>query len=227
VLGYRAIFLIQAVAAGALWPLIRRLPSVSSSPASTNAPRAAAPATVRGILLPIAVFASQIGQGCFWTFVPLAGAQADLGPGEIDMVLSLSTLALLIGPVAAGLLATRLGHSLPLVGGMLVNTAAMALAFTSKGLPVFLAANLVQAGTNLFAVVYQIGLTARADGRGRIAATAASAVLLGNGLAPAFAGEIVDCAGLSTLLASIVAFNLLALLLYGIYGARAKGSGRP
>jgi MFS family permease len=63
-------------------------------------------------------------------------------------------------------------------------------------------------------VIYQIGLAANADPRGRIAAAACGMVLLGNGIAPAVGGAIIEHVGWPVLLPTILALNLAAALVY-------------
>jgi MFS family permease len=228
-IGHAGIFLPPAVVTLGAWPLVARLPpaplaqpaepigeTVSAGHASPRAGHA--PQRTKGVvLLPLAVLATQLAQGCFWSFLPVAGEKSGVARPVIDLALSTSTLALLIGVVAAGLLGTRVGRAIPLIGSIFINALSMAAAFGAAAPGVFLAANLVQASTNLFAVIYQIGLAAHADPRGRIAAAACGTVLLGNGIAPAVGGVIIEHAGWPALLPTILGLNLAAVLVFATH----------
>ena len=84
---------------------------------------------------------------------------------------------------------------------------------------VYVAANVVQAVTNLSSLVYQLGLAAAVDRTGRVFAAANGLVALGNGVGPAVAGAITVAYGAPHVGLAVVALNVLALMLFAAVGA--------
>src|SRR6202012_5246163 len=92
-LGHMGIFLPSAVATLTVWAFTGRLKPTPAVPA----PRMRRVSVVeeepallkgRGLFLPIAMFATQLAQGCFWSFLQLAGERGGVAEPVIDMVLS-------------------------------------------------------------------------------------------------------------------------------------------
>lgn len=167
------------------------------------------------VVLP-GVFFTQLGQGAFWTFVAVYGANAGLAEEDIGGLLSVMTLLLLVGVVLTAALGTRLGRFMPLFVLMTINVVSIVAITYSNDPTVYVIANVVQAITNLSSLVYQLGLAAAIDRSGRLFAAANGLTGLGNGLGAAVAGSIAVQFGAAEVGAAVVAFNMLALICYAV-----------
>ncbi len=167
------------------------------------------------VVLP-GVFLTQLGQGAFWTFVAIYGANAGLAEEDIGGLLSVMTLLLLVGVVGTAAMGTRLGRFLPLFVLTTINVVSIVAITYSNDSTVYVVANVVQAVTNLSSLVYQLGLAAAIDRSGRLFAAANGLVGLGNGLGAAVAGSIAVQFGAAEVGAAVVAFNVLALSCYAV-----------
>lgn len=166
-------------------------------------------------MLPGVLF-TQLGQGAFWTFVAIYGANAGLAEQDIGGLLSVMTLLLLVGVVGTAALGTRLGRFLPLFVLTTINVISIVAITYSNDPTLYVIANVVQAITNLSSLVYQLGLAAAIDRSGRVFAAANGLVGLGNGLGAAVAGSIAVQFGAAEVGAAVVAFNVLALGCYAL-----------
>ena len=116
------------------------------------------------------------------------GANAKLSEESVGAFLSLATLLLLVGVIGTAWTVCAPGRFGPLFALTIVNVLSI-LAITYATDPtIYIAANVVQAITNLSSLVYQLGLAAALDRSGRLFAAANGLVGLGNGLGPAIAG---------------------------------------
>jgi predicted MFS family arabinose efflux permease len=166
-----------------------------------------------------AIFLTQLGQGSFWTLVAIYGANAMLSEESVGAFLSLATLLLLVGVVGTAWTGLRAGRFRPLFALTIVNVLSI-LAITYATDPtIYIAANVVQAITNLSSLVYQLGLAAALDRSGRLFTAANGLVGLGNGLGPAIAGAVAVDYGAPSVGLVVLAFNLAALALFGLIGA--------
>ena len=195
--------------------LLTRLPSpVFRSPRRLTTQIAS---NVEGRLGPVVlpgVFLTQLGQGAFWTFVAIYGANAGLADEDIGGLLSVMTLLLLVGVVGTAAMGTRLGRFLPLFVLTTINVVSIVAITYSNDPTVYVVANVVQAITNLSSLVYQLGLAAAIDRSGRLFAAANGLVGLGGGLGAAVAGSIAVQFGAAEVGAAVVVFNVLALSCY-------------
>ena len=216
-LGYRGPYVALLFTAIIGTALLLRLPSppVRAAKIQTPATPAAEGGVIRLLVLP-AIFLTQLGQGSFWTFVEVYGRNANLSAEAIGGFLSLATLLLLVGVVAAAAAGTKLGRFGPLFVLTAINLASILSITYATDPTVYVAANVVQAVTNLSSLVYQLGLAAAVDRSGRLFAAANGLVGLGNGLGSAVAGSIALSVGAPNVGLAVLAFDLAALALFAV-----------
>ncbi|MGD0292349.1 MAG: MFS transporter [Terracidiphilus sp.] len=193
--------------------LLLRLPSHSARQHSTG-PALRAPFSFSALLVVIAVFLTQLGQGAFWSMEESYGSYAGFNSHAIGMILSASTLLLLLGAIGAACAGNRFGRFNALLIVIALNAFSILLVSTIAVHWVYLAANILQAVTNLSAVIYQLGLAARLDRGGRVIAVSTALVTLGNGIGPGLAASLSGVFGVPFIGVLVLGLNALALGLY-------------
>jgi predicted MFS family arabinose efflux permease len=208
-LGYRApyVCLLLVGVIGAI--LLLRLPGMRNRRRKMLRSSSAANA-LPSVLVVSAVFLTQLGQGAFWSMEEFYGRAAGFDDHGIGIILAISTLILLLGAMGAAWAGERYGRFTTLFGLLSANAAAMFLASTVAVHWVYVAANVVQAVTNLSCVIYQLGLAARMDRLGRTVAASTALVTLGNGVGPALAATL----GLAAVATATLVLNGMALAFY-------------
>lgn len=215
--GVGAPYAAMLIGAGLGLLLLTRLPSpVFRSPALPVSGMAASVDSRLGAVVLPGVFFTQLGQGAFWTFVAIYGANAGLAEEDIGGLLSVMTLLLLVGVAGTAAAGTRLGRFMPLYVLTTINVVSIVAITYSNDSTVYVVANVVQAVTNLSSLVYQLGLAAAIDRSGRLFAAANGLVGLGNGLGAAVAGSIAVQFGAAEVGAAVAVFNVLALGCYAV-----------
>jgi predicted MFS family arabinose efflux permease len=193
--------------------LLLRLPSHSARQHSTG-PALRAPFSFSALLVVIAVFLTQLGQGAFWSMEENYGSIAGFNSHAIGMILSASTLLLLLGAVGAACAGNRFGRYNSLLIVIALNALSILLVSTIAVHWVYLAANLMQSVTNLSAVIFQLGLAACLDRGGRVVAVSTALVTLGNGIGPGLAASLSAVFGAPFIGVFVLGLNALALGLY-------------
>jgi predicted MFS family arabinose efflux permease len=217
-LGYRGPYGALLLIAFAGVFLLARLPSPTRRlrrEASRNSWRAP------WVLVAAAIFATQVGQGAFWSLEEVFGAAAGLSGHIVGVLLSLVTLFLLVGAVGSAWAGGRFGRFAPMLGLTLVNAVAILVVVTIADPPVFVAANFAQSVTNLSSVIYQLALAASLDRSGRLVSAGMGLVTLGNGVGPALSTNLHDAFGIAGVAVFLAALYGLALVLYGVVGLRS------
>ncbi len=206
--------------------LLLRLPTHSARQHSTG-PALRAPFSFSALLAVIAIFLTQLGQGAFWSMEEVYGSQAGFNSHRIGLILSLSTLLLLLGAVGAACAGNRYGRFNSLLMVIAVNALSILLISSVAIHWVYLAANIVQAVTNLSAVIYQLGLAACLDRGGRVVAVSSALVTLGNGIGPGLAASLRGVYGTAFIAMMVLAFNAAALGIFCIVKVRGAGQKQP
>jgi len=206
---YSALLLIDII--GIL--LLRRLPGLRGI-------RQTGPQTSQNglapVLVPAAVFITQLGQGAFWCMVGMYGSNAGLSGHAIGVILSIATLALLLGAVGAAWAGDRCGRFTTLLVLVTFNALAILLVGTVAVRWVYVSANILQSVTNLSSVIYQLGLAASLDRRGRAVAVSTALVTLGNGIGPGLSAAFAGSFGMPSVAVLVLGLNGAALALYCI-----------
>ena len=197
--------------------LLMRLPSLSGTPRTSSQ---VSQIGLTSVLVPSAVFMTQLGQGAFWCMAGIYGAKAGLSGHEIGVILSISTLALLSGAAGAAWAGNRYGRCTTLFVLLAVNALAILLVGTVAVRWVYVAANLLQSVTNLSSVIYQLGLAASLDRLGRAVAVSTALVTLGNGIGPGLSAGFAGIFGAPSVAMLVLGLNVAALVLYCIVMVR-------
>jgi predicted MFS family arabinose efflux permease len=206
--------------------LLLRLPTHSARQRSTG-PALRAPFSFSALLVVTAIFLTQLGQGAFWSMEEDYGSRAGFNSHAIGIILSVSTLLLLLGAVGAACAGNRFGRFNSLLIVIALNAFSILLVSTAAVHWVYLAANILQAVTNLSAVIYQLGLAAYLDRCGRVVAVSTALVTLGNGVGPGLAASLSGVFGAPFIGVLVLAINCAALALYCTVKLRGVGELQP
>jgi predicted MFS family arabinose efflux permease len=222
---YRALYLCLLVVFLAGTALLTRLPSIPDRRPIRGrelASRTSSPV----ILVVLAIFLTQLGQGAFWSLDELYGSNAGFSPNAIGTILAVSTLLLLVGAAGSAWAGDRYGRFRTLFVLIAVNALSIVLVGTVRIHGVYLAANILQALTNLSSVVYQLGLSASLDRSGRAVAAATAMVTLGNGIGPALPAWLSAYFGMPYVAVVVLAIDGFALALFSIVILRLSENTR-
>ncbi|MGA3160729.1 MAG: MFS transporter [Terracidiphilus sp.] len=204
--------------------LLLRLPSLSNRQDATR-PASYSPFAISAVLVVLAVFLTQLGQGAFWSMEETYGHYAGFHSHAIGMILSVATLLLLLGAIGAAWAGNRFGRFTPLLFLIAVNALSILLVSTIAVHWVYVAANVFQSVTNLSSVIYQLGLSASLDRFGRLVAVSAALVTLGNGLGPGLSASLSGVFGAPSVGVFVLALNGIALGLF--YVVKIRGAEKP
>lgn len=193
--------------------LLRRLPSLSKRKGTKENPPQS-PFNVAAVLVIVAIFLTQLGQGAFWSLEETFGHRAGFSSYTIGMLLGGATLLLLLGAVGSAWASERFGRFSAMLILIGANAVSILLISTIAVHWVFVAANILQSITNLSSVIYQLGLSASIDRTGRVIAASTGLVTLGNGLGPSLSASLSGAFGPSSVGVVVLAFNAIALALY-------------
>lgn len=190
-------------------PPVRR--SVGAGPARWRLP---------AVLVALAIFATQLGQGAFWSLEEVFGARAGLTDHAVGLLLSVVTLFLLVGAVGAAWAGGRFGRMAPILVLTGINALSILAATSITDPTLFIAANLLQSVTNLSSVIYQLGLAASLDRSGRLVAASTGLVTLGNGVGLSLSVGLNAALGPASVGIAVLVLNGLAWSLYCLVGLR-------
>jgi predicted MFS family arabinose efflux permease len=194
--------------------LLRRLPSLSSGLGSERQALQSPLHSAAAVFVLVAIFLTQLGQGAFWSLEEALGVRAGFSNHAIGVLLSAATLLLLLGAAGSAWICNRFGRFFSLWILVAANAISILLISTITVHWIFIAANVVQSTTNLSSVICQLGLAANLDRSGRLVAASTSLVMLGNGLGPSLATSLSGAFGAPRVGIVILAFNVVALILY-------------
>jgi predicted MFS family arabinose efflux permease len=204
--------------------LFMRLPSLSIRKDVTGQ-ALHSPFAMSAVLVVVAVFLTQLGQGAFWSMEETYGRNAGFNSHTIGIILSVSTLILLLGAIGAAWAGNRFGRFTSLLILLAVNALSILLVGTIAIHWVYVATNVLQSLTNLSSVIYQLGLSASLDRFGRVVAVSTSLVTLGNGIGPALSASLSPFFGIPFISVFVLALNGVALALYCT--VKLRGVGEP
>jgi len=178
------------------------------------------PFAMSGVLVVVAVFLTQLGQGAFWSLEETYGRYAGFHSHSIGVILSAATLLLLLGAVGAAWAGDRFGRFTSLLVLIVLNAVSILLVSTMAFHWIYIAANALQSVTNLSSVIYQLGLAATLDRSGRVVAVSTGLVTLGNGLGPSLSAGLSGAMSAPFVGVFVLVLNGVALGLYGVLKLR-------
>ena len=146
--------------------------------------------------LVVITFLIGCASGTMWVFYALIGQQAGLDMAGIDGAISMSVFAALLAAGAASLIGGRLGRVVPVMIGLAVLTAAIAVLSNHPGAMAFRLATMANVGALYFLTPYLFGAAAAQDPSGRGAVYVGSAFYLTGAVGPAFGGLISTTIGM-------------------------------
>lgn len=212
-LGYRGPYLCLLFVCLSGTYLLRRLPSLPGRPDSEQQ-ALQSPFNAAAVLVLVAIFLTQLGQGAFWSLEEAFGDRAGFSSHAIGVLLSVATLLLLLGAAASAWISNRFGRFFSLLILVAMNAISILLISTITVHWIFIGANVLQSITNLSAVICQLGLAANLDRTGRVVAASTGLVTLGNGLGPSLSASLSSAFGAPRVGIIVLAFNIVALMLY-------------
>ena len=192
--------------------LLRRLPSLSARRDSGQGSHS--PFAIAAVLVALAVFLTQLGQGAFWSMEEAYGIHAGFNSYGIGVVLSAATLLLIVGAVGAAWIGNRFGRFTSLIVLVAVNAVSIVLVSLIAVHWIYVAANVLQSITNLSSVIFQLGLAASLDRSGRVVAVSTSLVTLGNGLGSSLSANLSGVFGAPFVGVVVLVLNCVALAFY-------------
>jgi len=151
------------------------------------------------IIIMVALFTFEIGQGATQVFLEQFGLRTGLEEIRIGQILGVTAFLGLSGGVLAAWLGSRFGNLRPIVIGIIFN-AVFASALALGTIPIFFAASYL--GWNMayyFLVPYMLGVLAQMDDRGRWAVSADAVWWLGAAPGATVGGILVEKGGYTAL----------------------------
>jgi predicted MFS family arabinose efflux permease len=202
----------------AIWSLLM-LPLLRLLPERENAQDDRAP--VKGgawqlFLLPTVIAMMLIGasDSSVWTFTERIALQLGLSLREAGSVLAVALIAGVAGSLAAAILGTRFGERTPiLIASIVLATAYYAVA-TATSAAVYSSAQVTVIGCYGFVIPYLFGVNGRLDPTGRIMVAGSAAHLIGAGMGPLIAGQIIQSMGYAGVGSMVAAMTVACALLF-------------
>lgn len=209
-----ACYVFPAVAALAVLPFLRALPSFESKQPQTGSVAAAGASFVPIGMTLLAMFLLFAATGGAWTYLERMGATAGLEPHEIGSALGASGIAGVLGPSVTLWLSRRSQRSVPIVifMGLLIASQLLLMKVTSFAVYVAAVCGFNCAWNAL--IPYYYGVLANIDRQGRAAVAGNVLATIGLSVGAAVAAALAQGSGYARLLllASGACLASLALL---------------
>jgi predicted MFS family arabinose efflux permease len=185
--GSAAIFLVMAAVTAAALPTALLCARAAPGKKAESAPEPSL--SVRQLLLGITILASlfifQISRLAINSYILDIGQFFRLPSHDVDAILSIASLAAVVGALLASRFGLRFGYARPILTATVVNALCnVALVFWGDSELVFAGANIVGLIALTFVIPYLFGVTSALDRSGRFAAWAAFIAQAGIAVAP-------------------------------------------
>ena len=167
-----------------------------------------------------ALFVSFGGLSALWAFLAQVAPSFGVGRETASGVLTLGLVVSGLAGLAAAAIGDRFGRVAPLAAGMLLAIAGAAALWAGHGAAAYVAGVLLGAGLWNFALAYQMGMIASADGHGRVAVLMPAALAIGGAMGPMLAGALLTGAGYRPLYDLFIAATAVSLMAFVVLGRR-------
>jgi predicted MFS family arabinose efflux permease len=204
-------FLTLIVVSLALAPLCLWLPAPHPATADEEPSLRGAPNRTAAVVVMLALFILELGQGAVWTFLERIGAQqVGMSTEAVGWTLAGTALISLPGAGIAAALGTRLGRALPIFVGVALNVVASAWLLLTHEAFVYVAMNLLWAAAFAFLLPYVMGVLAALDDLGRWTVAGTAIYTIGDAPAPWLGGKVLADGGFPAIAAMVVVTGLVA-----------------
>jgi DHA1 family inner membrane transport protein len=216
-------------------PLIGWTPDPSSARArtsldSSNAPAPSSPPTrerlgLTAVLLLLSVGSLNLGLNTLFPYTERLGLSIGFTLTEIGRILSVGAVISIIGPIAAGVFATRGGRTVSLGLGAASQVAAVFIFVYCSSHLLWAGAYVVSSTALMFFMPLLYGLVAYYDRSGRINAVAASVTAWMSAAGPLFSGLVLNAGGSYRLVGWLAALAYALVFAFAYRPSRAAESG--
>ena len=178
------------------------------------------------LLLLLSVGSLNLGLNTLFPFTERIGISIGFTVAEIGRILSLGAVLGILGPIAAGLLCTRTGRTLPLAFGALTQIAGVLVLVYATSQVIWAWGYVVSSTALMYFMPLLYGLVAFYDRTGRINAAAASVTAWTSAAGPFLAGLVLNAGGGYRLIGWLTAVSYAAIFAFAYRPARAADRGR-
>ncbi len=202
-------------------PVLLRFPDYRKRARSDQAPGPLADHGA-GIALLVGIFIMGASMMAYFAFIERLGVRLDLSIERIGDIFAGVVIAGAAGAGIAGALETRIGFRLPLIGGVLIHSAAMIVALQFVTLPAYVGGVMLEGLAFVFTLTFQFAAAAALDPYGRWAAAAGGAFALSLGVGPYLGGVLIEAAGFGALTVLTVVCTVVVIALFWWAAGRAQ-----
>jgi predicted MFS family arabinose efflux permease len=223
---YRGILALIACVSLALAPLLLFIPDARANSGEGAAADAPQVSPLLGVMTLAAIVLYLSVSDAVYAFSAPLGERAGLDTRAVGYTLTVGSVVGLVGAGAATAINVRWGRVIPVSGfcvGFSLVVLVLCLSHNSTAYVVALAASFI---IFYFSIPYLFGLAAALDRRGRWAAAAGSAYLLGFAAGPAMAGALIGAGGYSSLAVVCVAITFAVWGLAMVVNRRLSRTAR-
>lgn len=222
---HRGILALIAAATFVLAPFLLLIPDVRHRSSGATAGTASA-SPLLGIMTLAAIVLYLTASAAVYAFSAPLGERAGLDTAAVGYALTIASLIGLAGAGAAIVLNVRWGRKIP-ISGFCVGFVGFVLVLCLWRDPTaYFVAVVASVIIYYFSMPYVFGLAAALDRRGRWAAAAGSAYLLGFAAGPLFAGSVIAAAGYAGLAAACATITVAAWGLAMVVDRRLRRAAR-
>jgi cyanate permease len=202
----------------------------SSSLDSSNAPAPTAPPTrerfgLTAVLLLLSVGALNLGLNTLFPYTERIGLSIGFTLTEIGRILSWGAVISIIGPIAAGVFATRGGRTWTLGLGAASQVIAVFIFVYCSSHLLWAGAYVVSSAALMYFMPLLYGLVAYYDRTGRINAAAASVTAWMSAAGPLLSGLVLNAGGSYRLVGWFAALSYALIFAFAYRPSRAAESG--
>jgi len=223
---HRGIYGMITVVTIVLLPLFLMLPAEPSDGRTPVDANIEVSSPLLGVIVLVGTFLYLTMSAAVYTFSEPLGQRSGLDVGQVGFALTGASLVGFSGALMATWLNVRFGRKLPISMFSFAFSLLAIVLCSNKSSSVYLVALTLSVVFFYFSVPYLFGLAAALDRKGRWAAAAGSAYLLGFAIGPAFAGNVIESFGYPALgyasaAITVVAWTCLMIVSHQVQARRS------